>query len=507
MRIVLVTGCLVALSQVCLAQYFQFSQYNFTDQRINPATVSSSNYAGLSFINRNQSTGGGFHLNSNFFNATYPFINRRGLRWSGVGISLMDDRAGQSGLFSTQEVGLSYAISVPVTKGTTVSLGVKALHARHKVDVDGLRTGSQYVPYRGFDESVSNGENFGRINNSFNTFSAGIYWRKEDKNRNTVTTGGISFFDFNKPDESFSENPASYASSIVASLSHRIYYQGKISIYPEILATLAAGKPGLNSGFVTSFELKNYRRGPSDKLDLITKYRSRGTALLGFQFHKENLSIGVSYDFPVSGRLVSNHGALEVGVAMRRLIEGKKRRNLSRASSRNGSIADKKPRSVPVRNQPDSLNSNTKNVPAASLSERLKSKRDSVAAVAVPGSMTHEPLILEKASLHFNFQFNSTTLGPDAQEYLDEVARALIDNPELRVELIGHTDNIGSSKFNLKLSLLRAESMKVYLVEQGVSESRVMATGKGMTEPLNENITEAERALNRRVEMKIMYGR
>ena len=165
------------------AQYFQFSQYNFTNQRINPAVVASSNYAEASLINRNQSTGGGFHLNSNFFNASYPLLNRKGLRWSGFGISLMDDRAGQTGLFSTQEISLAYALSIPVSSGASLSLGLRGLHSRRKVDLDNLHTGVQYVPDRGFDESVSNGENFGRLSHAFNTFSAGIYWRKENKKR------------------------------------------------------------------------------------------------------------------------------------------------------------------------------------------------------------------------------------------------------------------------------------------------------------------------------------
>src|SRR5690349_19271573 len=88
-------------------QYFQFSQYNFTKQRINPAYVASSNYASVSVLSRDQATDGGFHLNSNFINASYPFIARKsGKRWSGIGLSVMDDRSGSAGIFNTQEAAL-----------------------------------------------------------------------------------------------------------------------------------------------------------------------------------------------------------------------------------------------------------------------------------------------------------------------------------------------------------------------------------------------------------------
>jgi type IX secretion system PorP/SprF family membrane protein len=509
MKSVTITLALLVMALFCHAQYFQFSQYTFTNQRINPAIVASSDYAEASVINRNQSTGGGFHLNSNFFNASFPFISRLGMRWSGVGISLMDDRAGQTGLFSTQEVAIAYALNIFTSPGTSFSLGFRALHSRRKVDMNGLHTGLQFVPERGFDESVANGENFGRLSNSFNTFSAGIFWKQEDRKKNTLATAGLSFFDFNKPDEAFLYTPASYTSSLVGTLSYRIYGRKKISIYPEVLATLSSGLLMLNTGFVTSYELQSYRKKPSDRLDIITKYRSHDGPLVGLQFHKENFSVGISYDFPLFNKRSANHGALEIAIALKRLVSPRK----NSSKKKNATITKKpsSPRTTPqakvVKNEPDTTDTKTATAPRATLSDRLKTKQDSVRAMGIPGEITHEPMILEKAVLHFTFNFNSTAIDDEASAYLDEVARALVENPELEIELTGHTDNIGSAKFNLKLSLLRASSIKDYLISQGVSETRIKANGKGLTEPLNGNSTDEERALNRRVEMKILYSR
>jgi outer membrane protein OmpA-like peptidoglycan-associated protein len=75
----------------------------------------------------------------------------------------------------------------------------------------------------------------------------------------------------------------------------------------------------------------------------------------------------------------------------------------------------------------------------------------------------------------------------------------------LNIQLVGHTDNIGSEKFNLKLSFYRAQQMKDYLMKKGVADSRIGVDGKGLREPLNANRSEEDRALNRRVELTILY--
>ncbi|HYI76609.1 MAG TPA: OmpA family protein, partial [Chryseolinea sp.] len=125
-------------------------------------------------------------------------------------------------------------------------------------------------------------------------------------------------------------------------------------------------------------------------------------------------------------------------------------------------------------------------------------------AIVDIGKFKHEPLVLEKAVLDFNFEFNSSAVNQRTALYLEDLAKALQDNPELNVRLVGHTDNIGSEKFNLKLSQHRAQTMKDYLVSKGVEASRISTDGKGMKEPLNDNSTEEKKAANRRVELTIV---
>ena len=100
-------------------------------------------------------------------------------------------------------------------------------------------------------------------------------------------------------------------------------------------------------------------------------------------------------------------------------------------------------------------------------------------ASADVGNIQHEPLVLERATLDFNFEFNSAAVNQKTALYLDDLAKALNDNPELQIKLVGHTDNIGSEKFNLKLSQYRAQTMKDYLVSKGVAAVKNFSGGKG----------------------------
>lgn len=90
-------------------------------------------------------------------------------------------------------------------------------------------------------------------------------------------------------------------------------------------------------------------------------------------------------------------------------------------------------------------------------------------------------------------------------KYLDDLSVALKENSLMKVRITGHTDNIGSASFNHRLSVYRANVVRNYLIARGVEGERILAEGKGLTQPLNENRTEEERSMNRRVELVIYY--
>jgi outer membrane protein OmpA-like peptidoglycan-associated protein len=95
------------------------------------------------------------------------------------------------------------------------------------------------------------------------------------------------------------------------------------------------------------------------------------------------------------------------------------------------------------------------------------------------------------------------TLKPGAREKLAKVAGILLAYPGLNIEVDGHTDNVGSDEYNQNLSDQRAESVRAYLVAQGVLTGSVTAKGFGKTQPVGTNDTAAGRQINRRVELVV----
>lgn len=103
-----------------------------------------------------------------------------------------------------------------------------------------------------------------------------------------------------------------------------------------------------------------------------------------------------------------------------------------------------------------------------------------------------------------NFVFNKTELTDPAKDTLNEVAAGMVGQPDLSVQVGGHTDSLGSPAYNLKLSQGRANSVKSYLVSKGVNAANLEAKGFGESTPIADNKTEEGRAENRRVEFVVV---
>ncbi len=100
------------------------------------------------------------------------------------------------------------------------------------------------------------------------------------------------------------------------------------------------------------------------------------------------------------------------------------------------------------------------------------------------------------------FQTGSSRLSIDARKVLDFVAQSLKANPDISVEVQGYTDSQGSNAVNQRLSQARAQSVRAYLIQKGVSAGRLTARGYGESNPIADNSTAQGREQNRRVELK-----
>ncbi len=102
------------------------------------------------------------------------------------------------------------------------------------------------------------------------------------------------------------------------------------------------------------------------------------------------------------------------------------------------------------------------------------------------------------------FATDSATIDANGEKALDEVAAVLSENPELRVQLDGHTDATASDEHNRALSERRAQAARSYLIAKGVDEDRLKAKGFGESKPAADNATAEGRAENRRTEVEVI---
>jgi outer membrane protein OmpA-like peptidoglycan-associated protein len=102
------------------------------------------------------------------------------------------------------------------------------------------------------------------------------------------------------------------------------------------------------------------------------------------------------------------------------------------------------------------------------------------------------------------FAFGKSDLMPASFTELDKLFRYMKDNQAARIEISGYTDDVGSDRFNMQLSIARAKSVADYLLQKGIENERVSYKGYGKTKPVSNDKSEEGKALNRRVEFKFL---
>ncbi|MES2014962.1 MAG: OmpA family protein [Pseudomonadota bacterium] len=127
-----------------------------------------------------------------------------------------------------------------------------------------------------------------------------------------------------------------------------------------------------------------------------------------------------------------------------------------------------------------------------------------VAPVVAPVSPSSEKVSFSADAL---FDFDKAVLKPEGKAKLDDLVSKLGGINLEVIIAVGHTDSVGTDAYNQKLSVRRAESVKVYLQSKGIEANRVYTEGKGEAQPVDSNKTAAGRQKNRRVEIEVVGTR
>ncbi len=123
-----------------------------------------------------------------------------------------------------------------------------------------------------------------------------------------------------------------------------------------------------------------------------------------------------------------------------------------------------------------------------------------------PQVKKEDAAIMTKALKGVQFNYQKAELLPSSLPVLDEVVKVMNSNPNYRLDIAGHTDNVGDSEANLRLSEDRAQAVANYLISKGVDANRLTVKGYGETQPKATNDTQEGQAINRRVEFNLLFN-
>ena len=137
------------------------------------------------------------------------------------------------------------------------------------------------------------------------------------------------------------------------------------------------------------------------------------------------------------------------------------------------------------------------------MDDQERDMRDALAASEAAAIRREGDLLAISLKGDVTFDYNSATVRPGLYSEIDRISNVLIKYPQTVIQVAGHTDSTGSESYNMDLSQRRADSVMNIIVQRGVSSTRVETMPYGESLPIADNSTEAGRAMNRRVEIKI----
>ena len=472
------------------AQDFYFSQYANTPVNINPALLSTEKDIKVSLHYHQTELFNSLVMKNVQTSLTYPFLYTNAVRApAAIGVSVQYNNTGRQGLVNSTGAGFSFSQGVILNKWSQLSAGLQASYYFYSnSNPRDYTTGSQWVDGTGFESSQGINESINFETIHLFTVSTGINWHINDKNSSKGNLG-VSVYQLNKPRYSFMNEKNSLDRKYIVHADYKLFNLKTVSISPRMLLVYQ------NINIVSLGTVVNYAFKSDNpflpirecNLQLGLDYRVNQSGMVSLNIEQSKYIFGVSYAMGMNtGKVYTNYGSnfemcLVLKFAKRKKTVPKSTEYTigeTRLVFNNGIDNSKKPENY---NQENQNNYQSDSINISGEKYRVQLRQD------------------------FKFKFNDAALTADAQLYLDDLARMLKQNPRLRVEVIGHTDDVGTEEANQLISGKRAQVVIDYLVTKGVKAGRLKLTAKGKSEPVAPNTTDENKAKNRRVEF-IIYS-
>jgi type IX secretion system PorP/SprF family membrane protein len=516
----LVLACMATLGLVN-AQDISFTQYHNTPLFTNTAMVGSYD-SYRAFINYRSQRVQGDNLTTGMGTFSMPFY-ANGRRVAGLGVTVLRDDMAKGLINSGALLGGAY--NIKTGDRSVLGIGLQGGYMQSRIDVAGKTTDAQWINGI-FNPNAPTGEKLSGDVASYITAGGGLMWYMPDERYRQRVFVGVSGFNLNQPElKFFSANPTVVARRIVGVAGVRVFKTQQFSIMPNARVVNFSEKTHANIGSWFRHHMPMQANGTATDISVGLWYNTNGVAAASIEVENRNLIAALSFDLPMrkATNTFTNNGIFELTLGFKIPHKKGPKDGLQEAPMADASEEEKKKQAK----QDSAFKANleqqlakrdsamkveltktvTENV-KRELSEQIKKETNDIVNSKLSevdkriDAYNDRMIRMERNFFKRNirFELGSKALSFESRQILADVIKGMRDNPSLKLELVGHSCDIGEQEGNRRLSFERAEAVKKYLVDSGVDANRITTRGEGVNNPFAPNTSEMNRRLNRRVE-------
>jgi type IX secretion system PorP/SprF family membrane protein len=490
---------------VIWAQNVSFSQYQLAPVQSNPAFILNSNQTRVIFNYRSQEIAAGQSYVSPMISVIHPWISKKTTRKGAFALSFLQDKTGEGGILTTNGGLATFASNFNLSPSSLKShhiylgVGVQGGYFQRRVNPDALTwasawNGTIYNPLEPINEDLLS------ANTAFPIFNAGTTLYLADSCANVKGFLGVNIQNLNRPNVGFFGSKVQQPMFMSIMAGYNVYDRNNITIQPNVRWVRESQTNQIRAGVLAYYKFANASGALEDgNIGLGAWYDENGAAIASLEFNQKNFFAGFSYDLGATSNIKTlGNAAMELSIGLK---FGKKCL---------GNRTPKEKELIPDTLRPEVKNEDgvIKYTIVAWLDGKEVVRTDTIQRDFLPNVVdnavpTEEELkILKKQGF---FYYLSEDISRATSGLLDQVAVLMNKYKRIRIEIIGHTCDIGND--NQTLSVSRAKRVQKYLTDKGVDIKRLEISGVGDTQPVLSNKTEYGRTKNRRVEFKLLDGK
>lgn len=478
------------------AQFVPYSLYDRSALLTNPARASLTDYTEIN-VHYRHSRVANYSIPSISF--MHPFYRKtNGMRYGGVGATLIHQEAGTGGLYKITGATGVFAYTIHLSRHHQIGAGLGGGIINKRVDVSGITTDSQFS-FGAYDPSLDNGETIQSNSVTQAVINAGFNWVFTDQEDREKISLGVAAYNVNRPTFDLLENASAQPITYIVNGKWRVWENQSVALSPTFRYVYDGSSGVANIGAWADFT----PMGATDVLSAALWYKTTGAVVGAAQYTHSNYVLAASIDLSSGTGFDANiNNAYEISLGWR--INRKEKIDQRRSTATATTPV------VPAPQQPTPVEEPVKEAPVHTTPEQPQQPAEPKEAIAqeepkeqeAPEAPATPALTKEEeqlANVQINFTLGSDEVSAEEKAFLDNLAATIKTHPDYTLKVTGHTCNIGGKAVNQKVSYERANAVAQQLIARGVAKEQLQVIGMDYQQPIASNDTEAGKQKNRRV--------